>query len=82
MHRSLIPAAIALAFAAVPSVPFGGVGDSGYGRIHGPEGLREFTYARSVIKPRYKSPIQFTTFRRTKKTDNIIAGLVKILFGR
>ena len=82
LHAGMVSVNSVLAFAAVPSVPFGGVGDSGYGRIHGPEGLREFTYARSVIKPRFKSPIQFTTFRRTKKTDNIIAGLIKILFGR
>ena len=39
-------------FAAVPSVPFGGAKQSGYGRIHGPEGLYEFTYARTFVRDR------------------------------
>ena len=29
-----------IAFASVPSLPFGGVGDSGFGRIHGDDGLK------------------------------------------
>src|SRR5699024_5558163 len=33
-----------LAFVGMSSVPFGGVGDSGFGRFHGKDGLREFTY--------------------------------------
>ena len=39
-----------IAFASVPSLPFGGVGGSGFGRIHGDDGLREFT-ARQVSNP-------------------------------
>ena len=70
------------AFTAVASVPFGGVGDSGYGRIHGPEGLLEFTFARSVVSRRFKPPLSFTTFKRTAKTDSTIQRLVKILHGR
>ncbi|MBO0838778.1 MAG: aldehyde dehydrogenase family protein, partial [Actinobacteria bacterium] len=31
-----------IAFASVPALPFGGSGDSGFGRIHGADGLREF----------------------------------------
>ena len=34
-----------MTFAMVPGLPFGGVGESGFGRIHGPDGLREFTRA-------------------------------------
>ncbi len=29
-----------LTFASVPALPFGGVGDSGFGRIHGEDGLQ------------------------------------------
>lgn len=32
-----------ISFAGVPSLPSGGVGDSGFGRVHGPDGLREFS---------------------------------------
>ena len=31
-----------LSFAAMPSLPYGGVGDSGFGRLAGDDGLREF----------------------------------------
>jgi acyl-CoA reductase-like NAD-dependent aldehyde dehydrogenase len=52
-----------ISFAAVDSVPFGGVKDSGYGRIHGPEGILEFTYPRTVVRMRdYQLPIAFTSF--------------------
>ena len=37
-----------LSFAGTPSVPFGGVGDSGFGRIHGDDGLREFARPKSI----------------------------------
>ncbi|MFJ4876777.1 aldehyde dehydrogenase family protein [Streptomyces sp. NPDC088745] len=37
-----------LGYAAVPSLPFGGTGESGYGRVHGAEGLRAFASARSI----------------------------------
>ena len=62
-------------FAAVPSVPFGGAKQSGYGRIHGPEGLYEFTFARTFVRPRFEIPLRATSFKRTKGQEKIIATL-------
>ena len=69
-------------FAAVPSVPFGGYKDSGYGRIHGAEGLLEYTYARTVVKTRFKIPLKFTSFSRTKLSEKVLTTLIKRLHGR
>jgi acyl-CoA reductase-like NAD-dependent aldehyde dehydrogenase len=69
-------------FAAVPSVPFGGYKDSGYGRIHGAEGLLEYTYARTVVKTRFKIPLKFTSFGRTKLSEKVLTVLIKRLHGK
>ena len=71
-----------ISFAAIPSLPFGGVGDSGFGRIHGPDGLKEFTYAKAIARQRFRSPMQLTTFGRTEKTDKQFVQLVTMLHGR
>lgn len=71
-----------ISFAAVASVPFGGVKNSGYGRIHGPEGLLEFTYARSIVRARFQLPISFTSFSRNAFGDRVIVGLTKLFNGR
>jgi acyl-CoA reductase-like NAD-dependent aldehyde dehydrogenase len=67
-----------IAFAAMPSLPFGGVGDSGFGRIHGRDGLREFTRALAVSERRFKS-INVMTFDRPRwvvKAMTVLAGLI------
>jgi aldehyde dehydrogenase (NAD+) len=71
-----------ISFAAVPGLPFGGVGDSGFGRIHGPDGLREFTYAKAVTRQRMKPVLNLTTFDRTAEQDTMFATLLTALHGR
>ena len=71
-----------IAFAGVASLPFGGVGDSGFGRIHGPEGLRELTYAKAVARQRFRPPVNLTSFERTAAQDATFVRLVRTLHGR
>jgi len=82
LHTGMVSINSVIAFAAVDSVPFGGVKDSGYGRIHGPEGLLEFTYPRTVVRARFQLPIAFTSFRRTAGNDKLIVAVTKLLKGR
>lgn len=67
----------AFTFAAIPTVPFGGAKQSGYGRIHGPEGLYEFTYARTLVQPKFEIPLRATSFRRTAAQEKLITKLSK-----
>ena len=71
-----------ITFAAIPSLPFGGVGDSGFGRIHGPDGLKEFTYAKAIARQRFKPLLALTSFTRTAKADNQLTQIVTMLHGR
>ncbi len=71
-----------IAFASVPSLPFGGSGDSGFGRIHGADGLREFTRPKSITRQRMKPPVNLTSFSRTDKDMRKILTVATILHGR
>ncbi len=71
-----------IAFAAVPSLPFGGVGDSGFGRIHGADGLREFARPQSVTRSRFRALLNPMTFRRSPRTVRRMVRLVRLVRGR
>jgi aldehyde dehydrogenase (NAD+) len=71
-----------MSFAGIPALPFGGVGASGFGRVHGPDGLREFTYAKAVARRRTRPPLALTTFDRSGRTDALFAAIVSLRHGR
>ncbi|SHG02528.1 aldehyde dehydrogenase family protein [Streptoalloteichus hindustanus] len=71
-----------LSFVAVPALPFGGVGDSGFGRIHGEDGLREFARAQAVTRRRFAAVLHPMTFDRGSRTVRRLVRLVRLLHGR
>jgi len=71
-----------ITFAGIPSLPFGGVGDSGFGRIHGPDGLREFTYPKAISRQRFKPLLTLTSFTRTEKAEQQLVKMIQMLHGR
>jgi acyl-CoA reductase-like NAD-dependent aldehyde dehydrogenase len=71
----------AVTFAAVPALPFGGTGDSGFGRVHGPDGLREFSRAKSVTRQRFGPPVNLTSFDRSAADMRRALRLVRFRHG-
>ncbi|WP_433529659.1 aldehyde dehydrogenase family protein [Micromonospora sp. CA-263727] len=71
-----------LTFAGMSTLPFGGVGESGFGRIHGEDGLREFGRAKAVTRRRARSLLPSTTFERTPADVARLVKAVKMLYGR
>ena len=61
----------ALVHFGIPSLPFGGMGESGYGRSNGEDGLKEMTRTRSVLVDRLglgREPWWFPYSRTTERT--------------
>ncbi|HPH66447.1 MAG TPA: aldehyde dehydrogenase family protein [Kofleriaceae bacterium] len=70
-----------MGFAGIPSLPFGGVGDSGFGRIHGDEGLREFSRVKSTAEQTMSLPINMMTFRQPKNAVQRLKGMIHQVYG-
>ncbi len=71
-----------ISYASVPSLPFGGSGDSGFGRIHGADGLREFSRAKAITRQRMKPLVNLTSFGRSDKDMRRILNLATMLHGK
>jgi len=69
-----------LSFAGMSTLPFGGVGESGFGRVHGDDGLREFGRAKAITRRRAPSPMPAMTFERTPAQVARIVRAVKLLY--
>ncbi len=82
LHTGMVAVNSTLSFVGMATLPFGGVGDSGFGRIHGEDGLREFGQAKSITVRRAPSLLPAMTFERTPAQVQRIVKAVKLLYGR
>ncbi|HEX8767877.1 MAG TPA: aldehyde dehydrogenase family protein [Jatrophihabitans sp.] len=71
-----------LTYASIPGLPWGGAGDSGFGRIHGPDGLREFARSRAVTSQLFDIPLKVATFARPDKSIVQLKQLARLRWGR
>ena len=63
-------------------VPWGGVGESGFGRLNGEHGLREFTVPTHIAKPTMGQLKQPFWYPYDEASDTLIRGLNKVLGSR
>jgi acyl-CoA reductase-like NAD-dependent aldehyde dehydrogenase len=71
-----------LTFASIPALPFGGVGESGFGRIHGEDGLKEFTHAKAITRQRVGLPLNLMSFSRPASATDALARVMGMIHGR
>jgi succinate-semialdehyde dehydrogenase / glutarate-semialdehyde dehydrogenase len=71
-----------LSFVGLSSIPFGGVGESGFGRFHGADGLREFSYAKSTARKRFNLGKDMQAFPRTPDQFDTVRKTLRLRYGR
>jgi aldehyde dehydrogenase (NAD+) len=71
-----------LTFVGMSSIPFGGVGESGFGRFHGDAGLREFSYAKSTTRKRFGLGKDLQVFPRTPDQFDVVRKTLRLRYGR
>jgi acyl-CoA reductase-like NAD-dependent aldehyde dehydrogenase len=70
-----------IAHFGVPTLPFGGVKESGFGRAHGREGVLQFTQSSSFATGQPPHPLDVATIMRRPGHYDLAAAILQIAFG-
>ena len=65
----------------IPDLPFGGVGISGIGRVHGQEGLRSFSQVQAVLVDRFGMKKEPWWYPLNQFIQSIFRGFTKLFYG-
>ena len=71
-----------LAFAGIPALPFGGSGDSGFGRIHGADGLRDFARPKAITAQKFAAPLNLMTMTRKPRDVTVVRWMLANVQGK
>jgi hypothetical protein len=82
MRSGMVAVNSTLTFVGMATLPFGGVGDSGFGRIHGEDGLREFAMPKAITVRRGPSVIPAQSYERTPGHITALIKTLRLLYGR
>lgn len=67
--------------ASTPQLPWGGVGDSGYGRERGSEGLLDMVYPQAISVDRIALPRELYWYPYTAPKKTLLMRAMKLLYG-
>ena len=66
----------------IQSLPFGGTGDSGFGRINGREGLRACCNVKAMVADRVSVGAGVSVYPIEAATFGVVENVVRMLYGR
>ena len=66
-----------LTYYGIADLPFGGMGLSGMGKVHGKEGLRAFSRQKSYMSNRFSLKSEFWWYKRSEKFGQVLRKWIK-----
>ena len=64
----------------VSDLPFGGVGKSGIGRVHGKEGLRSFSKIKSLLENRFSLGSELWWYHKKDLYIKLVKKFIKFYY--